>query len=636
VAPDIETSSAGYAQRFSGRAGKYMLDVQARAVYEALRDCRPGRVLDVGGAHGQLVDPLLKLGWTVTVAGSSTECERNLRELHRKHECEFVRADILDLPFPDGSFDLVTSVRLLSHVDDWEHLISELCRVASKWVLIDYPSTSGMNALTPLFFGIKKRMEGNTRTYRNFSRRELERVFVPQGFHTRAIRKQFVLPMSLHRALGSAAPLRWVEAGSRALRLTSLIGSPVILRVDRTAQPEPRLRILLVAPQPFFQERGTPIAVRQLAETLCEAGYDVDLLTYHEGEDVGIPGLRIVRAARPPGVSGIPIGPSWKKIVCDLYLSVRLARLLASTRYDVVHAVEESIFPAALFNVFARKQLVYDMDSLMSEQLVEKWRLLRPLAGLLRWFERLAIRRADWVLPVCEDLAQKVRTCVPPERIIVLPDAPLPEPATAVTVESLRDHVAASDLIALYVGNLERYQGVALMLEAMAGLGSDPRVVLVVIGGGPHHISKYMARAKALGVDARVRFLGPRPLAALSRYLAQADILLSPRSHGSNTPLKLYSYMKATKPILATRIRSHTQVLDDSCALLCQPDPSELARGLSMLAEDPALCARLGNTAASRVARDFTLDAFQHRLLGAYRRMPVTPASATSAPRPSC
>ena len=145
-----------------------------------------------------------------------------------------------------------------------------------------------------------------------------------------------------------------------------------------------------------------------------------------------------------------------------------------------------------------------------------------------------------------------------------------------------------------------------------------------------------MARAKSLGIDDHVRLLGPRPVVALSRYLAQADILLSPRSHGSNTPLKLYSYMKAAKPILATRIRSHTQVLDDSCALLCEPDAAALARGLTVLAEDPALCTRLGNTAAARVETDFTLAAFERKLLGAYRSVAVAHVSATSEPRPSC
>src|SRR5206468_3254442 len=100
------------------------------------------------------------LGWSVTVAGSSVECERNLRELHGKRACEFARADILDLPFADSSFDLVTSVRLISHVEDWERLLAELCRVASRWVLIDYPSTVGLNALTPLLFRVKRGLEG--------------------------------------------------------------------------------------------------------------------------------------------------------------------------------------------------------------------------------------------------------------------------------------------------------------------------------------------------------------------------------------------------------------------------------------------------------------------------------------------
>src|SRR5258705_13158309 len=111
-APDVETSSAGYARRFAGRAGTYMLAVQTRALHRALSGCAPGRALDVGGAHGQLVDPLRALGWSITVSGSSAECERNLRELHGERTCEFVRASILELPFSDASFDLLTAVRL--------------------------------------------------------------------------------------------------------------------------------------------------------------------------------------------------------------------------------------------------------------------------------------------------------------------------------------------------------------------------------------------------------------------------------------------------------------------------------------------------------------------------------------------
>lgn len=237
--PDVETSSAGYARRFSGPAGRYLLRAQDEALTHTLRDCPPGRALDVGGGHGQLVDPLRSLGWSVTVLGSSEECDYNLRVLHGKRDCEFVCSDILHLPFPDASFELVISVRLLSHVEAWERLLGELCRVSARWVVVDYPSTSGLNALTPLLFKVKKKLEGNTRAYRSFSAHELDRVLSSHGYSKGAVSKQFVLPMALHRACGAAAPLRLTERACRAVGLTAFAGSPVMLRADRTAGSPP-------------------------------------------------------------------------------------------------------------------------------------------------------------------------------------------------------------------------------------------------------------------------------------------------------------------------------------------------------------------------------------------------------------
>jgi glycosyltransferase involved in cell wall biosynthesis/ubiquinone/menaquinone biosynthesis C-methylase UbiE len=619
--PDIETSSAGYAQRFAGRAGAYLLRIQEKALARTLRGCAPGRALDVGGGHGQLVDPLRSLGWSVTVLGSSEECERNLRTLHGKYGCEFVCSDLLSLPFPDASFELVTSVRLLSHVEEWERFLAELCRVSAKWVVIDYPSTSGLNALTPLLFKVKKGLEGNTRTYRSFSKRELERALSSHGYTKGAVAKQFVLPMALHRICGSAAPLRLAESASRAVGLTALAGSPVILRADRAVLASDKLRILLVAPQPFYQERGTPIAVRMLAETLCDAGHEVDLLTYHEGLDIEFPRLRIVRSPRIAGVSNIPIGISWKKLVCDVALTARLAQLLLRNRYDVVHAVEESVFPAALFNLLAGKLLVYDMDSLLSEQLVTKWRALSPVASLLRAAERLVLRRSDHVFAVCEDLAERARDCLPADRVTLLPDAPVAIHDCNATAENLREYVGDGDLIALYIGNLEKYQGVDLLIDAAALLPREARIVLLVIGGSERHIAERAGHVRLLGIADRVRFLGPRPLTALHHLLAQADILLSPRVFGSNTPLKLYSYMESGKPIVATRVRSHSQVLDDECAVLCKPEAPALARGLKRLIDDCALRERLGLAAARRVRTEYSLRAYQRRLLHAYSQL---------------
>ena len=108
------------------------------------------------------------------------------------------------------------------------------------------------------------------------------------------------------------------------------------------------MKILFLAPQPFYTERGTPIAVRLAVTSLCREGHQVDLLTYPEGEDIAIPGMRLLRAGRPPGVKRIPIGFSIKKLLCDLWLLFAAFELLRRERYDVVHAVEESVFIALL------------------------------------------------------------------------------------------------------------------------------------------------------------------------------------------------------------------------------------------------------------------------------------------------
>lgn len=381
------------------------------------------------------------------------------------------------------------------------------------------------------------------------------------------------------------------------------------------------MNILLVAPQPFFMERGTPIAVRLLVETLCEFGHAVDLLVYHAGHDVHINNMRLVRARRPPGVQEVPIGISVAKLLCDAMLVSRMIGMLRRNRYDVIHAVEEAIFPAVVLNAISRRKLVYDMDSSLADQLTDKWRLLRPLRSLFRWLERAAVRRATATVAVCEDLAVKVRPWVGENRVIVLPDVPLNDPAPRPGIEQLRDRVDPEAVLGVYVGNLEPYQGIDLLLQGMARLPPDARFRMVIIGGSPAHIALYRREIAALGIEGVVHLLGARPLADLGAYLAQADVLVSPRTLGQNTPMKIYSYMQAGKAILATDIRSHTQALDADCACLVPAEPHGFAAGLLRLARDPALRERLGTAAREKAEREYSLAVYRRKLRELYERL---------------
>lgn len=378
------------------------------------------------------------------------------------------------------------------------------------------------------------------------------------------------------------------------------------------------MKILFLAPHPFFTERGTPIAVRLAVEALARNGHEIDLLTYHEGSDITVPGMRILRISRPPGVHNIPIGFSVKKLVCDAWLALSTYKLLLTRRYDVVHAVEESVFIALLARIFRKFRLVYDMDSLMADQIAEKWPKAGPLLPMLRWFERQAMRRADLILPVCEAIAVRVRAVTKPAKVHLLPDVAFAAPQTPTPAEDLRAQCTATGPLALYVGNLEGYQGVGLLLEAMALLPAESRCNLIVIGGTPAMVELHRTMASEKGLDAHVRFLGQRPIEYLGDYLKQADILCSPRLKGVNTPMKIYSYMAAGKAILATNIASHSQVLDDSCSVLVDPNASAMAAGFARLCGDQALRETLGAASARRAGDDYSLSAFEHRITRAY------------------
>ena len=230
--PDIASSTDDYARRFAGPVGAYLLAVQNRAILELLAPRSGGTILDVGGGHAQLCGPLLDAGYAVTVLGSDASCFDRVHRLYGgRVRC--VEGDLLAPPFPEQSFDAVVSIRMLAHIEDAEGFIAGLCRTARHSVLVDYPEVFSINALTPLLYGLKKKFEGNTRTFRLYRAAWLKTAFAAQGFGQPTAHGQFFWPMVLHRVLARPRFSQILETPPRALGLTGLFGSPICLRMNR-------------------------------------------------------------------------------------------------------------------------------------------------------------------------------------------------------------------------------------------------------------------------------------------------------------------------------------------------------------------------------------------------------------------
>lgn len=226
---DIETSSADYARRFRGSIGFWMLAEQSLRLRQSLAGLPDGSlVLDVGGGHAQTAPVLATAGYNVTVTGSDPVCAERLTQ-----SVNFVLADCLALPFPDRSFDAVISFRLLPHCTQWQTLLQEMCRVAQNRVVFDYPTTQSLNVVADSLFGLKKKLEKNTRPFTLFRHDDIRKVLETQGYTVTAIRPQFFWPMVLHRMVKIPILSRILEAPCRVLGLTRLFGSPVVLEARR-------------------------------------------------------------------------------------------------------------------------------------------------------------------------------------------------------------------------------------------------------------------------------------------------------------------------------------------------------------------------------------------------------------------
>lgn len=383
------------------------------------------------------------------------------------------------------------------------------------------------------------------------------------------------------------------------------------------------MKILVLAPHPFYQNRGTPIALRMLLECLGADGHELTAMVYPEGEPVEIAGCRLLRVKKVAFTGGVRPGFSWKKVVLDMAMMRMANRLLKRERFDLIHAGEEAVFMARRFRKKYQIPYVYDMDSSLPQQLCEKSSSLAPLQPLFKKFERRAVEESIGVLPVCpylEKLAasysrEPVIQCL--EDITLLPEELAEERKKATRLGLRRDHI-----VLMYVGNLEKYQGIDLLLEAFSFCYLENNLLrLVVIGGTRHDIGHYREKAKILGVGNGVIFTGPKPVEDLAYYLDQADVVVSPRCKGYNTPMKIYSYLDSGKPVVATRLETHTQVLDDSIAMLVEPTDTGMAAGIMRLVNEQDLAARLAARAKQRVEAEYTRTAFNRKLKSFYARI---------------
>jgi glycosyltransferase involved in cell wall biosynthesis len=387
------------------------------------------------------------------------------------------------------------------------------------------------------------------------------------------------------------------QALSSALLAARDLGSgAAVPSVDGYSSAPAYRRVLLVAPQPFYEDRGTPIAVRQVVEGLSQLGYSVDLLTYPVGNDVQVPGVRLIRTANPLRIKHVPVGLSLKKILLDIPLTYALGSRLRTGAYTCIHAVEEAAFPAVVLGRYHRVPVIYDMQSSLPEQLVTHPGLrATPIQDVLHWLEAWLLRRADVVVSSA-GLASRVREIAPRTNLREWHYPSVMVPAAKGDAERLRRRLAIPPdrPIVLYGGTFESYQGLTQLIQAIPLVRTQiPDATFVLVGAENGSGAAVRAQGAALLQSGALHVVDRQPRHEIPGYLGLADVLVSPRSYGGNLPLKVFDYLAAGRPIVATDIPTHRTVLNEDRAVLVAPRTDEIARGIVSLLRDPERADRL-------------------------------------------
>ena len=384
------------------------------------------------------------------------------------------------------------------------------------------------------------------------------------------------------------------------------------------------MSVLVIAPQPFYSPRGTAFSIYYRTLIMAEQGARIDVLTYGSGQDVDIPGTRIRRIPRLRFLEPIPIGPSWQKLLLDIPMILWTIGLLLRHRYKVVHAHEEAVFWCRYLKPVFRFQLIYDMHSSLPQQLENfKFTKSRLLIGTFKALENTCLKSANAVITICPDLRDyALKSGLRPDRHLLIEnsifddvrisrsDAVAPGHDTHVPVR-----FGASHPVILYAGTFETYQGIDILVSAFAAVVKRrPEARMLLVGGTDEQVKEVRLLVDSLGLRESCVLTGRVSKAMAIAYTQSSQVLVSPRVDGTNTPLKIYEQLASGRPLVATRIWSHTQVLDDSVAFLVDPTPDSMAAGLFRALEAPAEASERARNAQALYEREYARPIYVQKI----------------------
>lgn len=382
-------------------------------------------------------------------------------------------------------------------------------------------------------------------------------------------------------------------------------------------------RILIVAPTPFFADRGCHVRILGEARGLIAAGHEVLICTYGLGSD--IPGIPTERTVRIPWYRKLSPGPSVHKLYIDLLLLWKVLWACRRFQPDIIHAhLHEGIVVGKIASTLFGTLLVADLQGSLTAELLDHKFI--PTAALplriMYWVEN-KINQMPHQLVVSSTHTRQLcidRFGCPPDQITTLIDGVdldifSPQGDDLALRASLG--IRPDEKVVAFIGVLTEYQGIDLLLEAIPAVVEQCPNTRFLIMGYPNE-DHYRRRAKELGVEQWTCFTGKMPYDESPHYLSLADVAVSPKISDTEANGKLFTYMAMGIPSVVFDNPVNREILGDLGVYARRKDPQDLARALISVLQDPIRAQHLGAQSRQKAASDYSWLAVGKRLAELY------------------
>lgn len=383
------------------------------------------------------------------------------------------------------------------------------------------------------------------------------------------------------------------------------------------------LRVLVLAPTPFFADRGCHVRILEEARAVVPCGVELRLVTYHLGRD--IPGIPTERIASIPWYGKLEAGPSWHKPYLDLLLLFKALKVARTFKPHLIHAhIHEGAFIGAILKKLLRVPMLFDCQGSLTAEITDH-KFVRTGSLLQRLFaalERWINLSSDFIITSASPTVKLLTADgVPAERVRALIDGVDTDVFTPQPKEEIRARLGLprDRRIVCYLGVLNSYQGVDLLLEAAALLQRQGAKLHFLIMGFPE--GGYREKAEAMGLSDMVTFTGRIPYQDAPLYLCAGDIAVSPKISLTEANGKLFNYIACGLPTVVFDTPVNREILGDAALYAKFGDAAELAGAIGRLAGDRELREDLGSEGRERAVKEHSWQARGKELAEIYRSL---------------